>query len=110
MASLIGQRLGPYEIVTLLGQGGMATVYGARQPSMNRDVALKVIRPDLAATEEIIERFEREVQIGGKLRHPHIVKAFDCGREGGIVYLVMEYIPGGSLANLLQVGPLLSDL
>src|SRR6266849_1470909 len=98
---MIGQRLGQYEIIALLGQGGMATVYRARQVSVNRDVAIKVIRPDLAQTSEFLQRFRREAQMGASLSHPYIVKVFDFGETDDSVYLVMELLKGGSLAELL---------
>lgn len=110
MASLIGQRLGRYELIALLGRGGMGTVYAARQFSMSRDVAIKVIRSDLAELDEFNERFQREVHINARLSHPHILKVFDSGREGSITYLVMELVSGGSLADMLAAGPMMSEL
>src|SRR5262245_47877245 len=109
MANLIGQRLGQYEIVSLLGRGGMATVYRARQPSMKRDVAVKVIKPDLLEMGDFVARFEREAQTIASLSHPHIIKVFEYGQQGDLVYLVMELLTGGSLAELLQPGPLALD-
>src|SRR5258708_27222370 len=103
---MIGQRLGQYEIIALLGQGGMATVYRARQVSVNRDVAIKVIRPDLAQTSEFLERFRREAQMVASLSHPFILKVFDFGQTEDSVYLVMELLKGGSLAELLAKEPL----
>ncbi len=109
MSSLIGQRLGQYEIVSLLGAGGMAYVYRARQTSIKRDVAVKVIKADLTDTPEsamFLTRFEREAQAVASLSHPHILKIFDYGQESGRVYLVMELLTGGSLANLIRQRPL----
>src|SRR2546423_6453969 len=110
MASLIGQRLGQYEIVALLGEGGMATVYGARQPSMQRDVAIKVVKTNLPESGDWVRRFEHEMLISASLSHPHILKIFDYGRQDDIVYLVMELISGGSLAELLRRGPLAPEV
>jgi serine/threonine kinase PknH len=110
MASLIGQRLGQYELIALLGRGGMGTVYAARQFSMGRDVTLKVIRSDLAELDKFNERFEREVHINARLSHPHILKVFDSGREGSLTYLVMELVSGGNLADMLNIGPTISEL
>src|SRR4051812_41022664 len=84
----------------------MATVYRTRQVSMNRDVALKVIRPDLANTSEFMARFEREAQTIASLSHPFILKVFDYGKQGDLVYLVMELLPGGSLADMIDKGPM----
>ncbi|MEP7289015.1 MAG: protein kinase [Chloroflexota bacterium] len=104
--NLIGQRLGQYEIVALLGKGGMATVYRARQTSVNRDVAIKVIKPELTAASEFLTRFEREAQTVASFSHPHILKVFDYGQHEGLVYLVMELMTGGSLSDLLSKGPI----
>src|SRR5512142_1952108 len=112
MASLIGQRLGQYEITALIGKGGMATVYRARQASINRDVAIKVIRPDLVESGDFLTRFQREAQAVASLSHPFILKVFDYGHEGGMAYLVMELLKGGSLADLMSStnGPLPLDV
>src|SRR5579859_5231246 len=111
MSNLIGQRLGQYEIISLLGRGGMATVYRARQSSVNREVAVKIITPELASGgPDFVTRFEREAQTVANLSHPHILRVFDYGREGSMVYLAMELLRGGSLADLVSKGPLpLSD-
>ncbi|MFQ3535516.1 MAG: protein kinase [Aggregatilineales bacterium] len=104
MANLIGQTLGQYHVTVLLGKGGMAAVYRARQASVNRDVAIKVIKPDLVESEEFKVRFSREAQVIAALSHPHILKVFDYGQHGDVVYLVMELLNGGSLADLLRKG------
>jgi serine/threonine-protein kinase len=107
MDNLIGQRLGQYEILSRIGSGGMATVYRARQLSVDRDVALKIIRPDLSEDNDFAERFQREARTIASLSHLHIVKVFDYGREQGLTYLVMELFEGGSLSRLIrQLGPL----
>ncbi|HRE48921.1 MAG TPA: serine/threonine-protein kinase [Aggregatilineales bacterium] len=102
MDSLIGKRLGQYEIISRLGAGGMATVYRARQASVERDVAIKIIRSDMMNDPVFAERFRREANTIAKLSHPHIVKVFDYGSEGDLAYLVMELLEGGSLARLLR--------
>ncbi len=106
MADLIGQRIGQHEIVALLGEGGMAAVYRARQPSMGRDVAVKVIESKLARNPEFVKRFEREARTVAALSHPFILKVFDYGQQGDLVYLVMELLNGGSLAELIRHEPL----
>jgi serine/threonine protein kinase/Tol biopolymer transport system component len=109
MANLIGQKLGQYEIISLLGKGGMATVYRARQSNINRDVAFKVIRPDLADAGDFIKRFEREAQTIASLSHLHILKVFEYGQHGDLVYLVMELLTGGSLSDMIRRGALPPD-
>ncbi len=106
MANLIGKRLDKYEIVALLGEGGMSAVYRARQPSIRRDVAIKVIKHSLVEKAEFIKRFEREAQTVALLSHPFILKIFDYGEYEDLVYLVMELLSGGSLADLIRKGPL----
>ena len=106
MADLTGQHLGNYEIVALLSRGGMAAVYRARQQSVGRDVAIKVISAQLAEIDEFVERFEREARTIASLSHAHIVKIFDYGQHGDVVYLVMELLEGGSLADLIAKGAL----
>lgn len=101
-----GSRLGHYELVEVLGQGGMATVYRARQLDLKREVALKVIKPGEAGTEEFLKRFKREIETISSLNHRHIVPVFDHGQYEGVVYLVMKLLVGGSLCNLIQQGPL----
>lgn len=102
MDLLVGKRLGQYEILDKLGSGGMATVYRAKQISVNRDVAVKVIRPDLASTEGFLERFEREAKVIAALSHPYILKVFDYGQDSGYTYIVIELQSGGSLAGLIR--------
>lgn len=106
MASLVGERLGSYEITGVLGHGGMATVYSAWQIAMSRDVAIKVLRSDLSKDPDFIAHFEREMLITASLSHPHILKVFDYGHKNALVYLVMELIAGGSLAQRLHEKPL----
>lgn len=101
MADLIGQRLGQYEIIASIGAGGMATVYRARQLNIRREVAIKVIKSDLAASADFIRRFEREAETIAGLSHPHILKLFEYGEQGGVLYLVMELLSGGSLSELI---------
>jgi eukaryotic-like serine/threonine-protein kinase len=104
MADLIGTRIGNYEIISLLGKGGMAVVYRARQLNIRRDVAIKVIRTDLRETDDFAKRFEREAHTSAGLDHPHILKVFDYGQQNDMVYLVMELKTGGSLAELMKQG------
>nr|MBA3874478.1 protein kinase [Anaerolineae bacterium] len=106
MADLIGHRLGQYEILSVLGQGGMATVYRARQMTVNREVALKVIKPDMSSAESFPARFSREAEMIARLSHPNILKLFDYGQEGEITFLVMELLAGGTLHDMLKQGAL----
>ncbi len=102
MASLIGQKLGQYEVTELLGQGGMATVYKAHQASIDRYVAIKVLPPHAALDEQFIERFQLEAKTIGSLQHPHILPLYDYGTQDDILYLVMAYVSGGSLEDILE--------
>ncbi|WP_119067743.1 serine/threonine protein kinase [Aggregatilinea lenta] len=103
---LIGARLGQYEIKSVLGRGGMAMVYLARQTSMDRDVAIKVMARELADDEQFVQRFEHEAQVIARLQHPHILPVIDFGREGKSIYIVMRLVRGGSLDDRLRGGPL----
>src|SRR5258708_4043661 len=100
--TLIGQRLGNYEITAKLGAGGMATVYRARQTNIKREVAVKVIKSELAESPDYIRRFEREAETIGTLDHPHILKVFDYGEHEDLIYLVMELKTGGTLDRLIR--------
>jgi tRNA A-37 threonylcarbamoyl transferase component Bud32/glycine cleavage system H lipoate-binding protein len=104
MSDLIGQSLGRYHILEKLGEGGMAVVYKAFDTRLERDVAVKVIRVDQfgpATLENVLQRFEREAKALAKLSHPNIVSVIDYGKQRGVPYLVMEYLPGGSLKGSL---------
>lgn len=94
---LIGRKLGKYEITELIGQGGMATVYKAFQPGVERDVAIKVMYPHLATSADFVSRFQREARSAGNLQHPHIVSVIDFDEEAGVHYLVLPFIQGGAL-------------
>ncbi len=96
-----------YRLIRELGSGGMGAVWLAQHTVMGRPVAVKVIRPDLLARPGAAERFLREVRAAARLSHPHIVAAFDAERAGDSHFLVMEFVPGESLADLLErAGPL----
>src|SRR3974377_1479260 len=98
MALLAGDRLGPYEIVSPLGAGGMGEVYKGRDTRLGRTVALKIIRKTDA---EAHQRFQREARAISSLNHPLICGLYDVGEQGGIDYLVMEYVEGQTLAARL---------
>ncbi|MFO1484540.1 MAG: WD40 repeat domain-containing serine/threonine-protein kinase [Verrucomicrobiaceae bacterium] len=92
------------DILELLGRGGMGAVYKARQPKLNRFVALKIIAGDAAADPHFAERFQREAQALAKLNHPNIVSVFDFGETGGLFYFLMEFVDGANLRTLMQSG------
>ncbi len=106
MAIIPGQRLGPYEILSAIGAGGMGEVYRARDNRLNRIVAIKIL-PDRHATKpELRERFDREARTVASLNHPHVCTLFDVGHQNGTDFLVMEYLEGETLAQRLTRGPL----
>jgi serine/threonine-protein kinase len=106
MPILPGRRLGPYEIISAIGAGGMGEVYKARDTRLDRIVAIKVLPAHLADRAELRERFEREAKTIASLNHPHICTLYDTGHQDEINYLVMEYIEGETLAQRLIKGPL----
>ncbi|HHY33424.1 MAG TPA: Stk1 family PASTA domain-containing Ser/Thr kinase [Firmicutes bacterium] len=96
-----------YRILSRVGEGGMAEVYRARDSVLNRIVAVKVLRPQFASDEEFVERFRREAQAAASLSHPNIVSIYDVGQDGDRYYIVMEYVSGKSLKDLIrEEGPL----
>jgi Tol biopolymer transport system component/tRNA A-37 threonylcarbamoyl transferase component Bud32 len=106
MSLSTGTRLGPYEIVELVGAGGMGEVYKARDPRLDRVVAVKVLPKHLSSSEEIRQRFEREAKAISQLSHPHVCALYDVGTHEGTEYLVMEFLEGETLADRLGRGPL----
>jgi len=101
-----GTHLGPYEIVALLGAGGMGEVYRARDSRLGRDVAIKILPAHVASTPGFRERFAREALAISAVEHPHICTVYDVGRDGGVDYLVMQYIDGETLAERIGRGPI----
>jgi serine/threonine protein kinase len=99
---LIGKTLGLFEIQEEIGRGGMATVYRARQLTMNRIVAVKVLPRNLLHDPSFYERFEREVEVISHLEHPHIVPIYEYGQSDGMPYIVMRYLGGGSLEGVIR--------
>ena len=98
-----GQRINDrYEIVKSIGEGGMANVYLARDLILNRDVAIKVLRGDLANDEKFVRRFQREALASSSLSHPNIVEMYDVGEDKGTYYIVMEYVDGKTLNQLIK--------
>src|SRR5215203_6169894 len=104
-----GARLGPYEIVSPAGAGGMGEVYRARDTRLDRTVALKVLPPDLTNDPAARQRFEREARAVAALSHPHICTLHDIGQQDGTDFLVMEYLDGETLAARLARGKLPLD-
>jgi Tol biopolymer transport system component len=101
-----GTHLGPYEVVGVIGAGGMGEVWRARDTRLSRDVAIKVIPAELQDSVRLEARFTREALAISQLEHPHICRLYDVGREGSTSYLVMELLDGESLADRLARGPL----
>src|SRR5450759_3894239 len=106
MALSAGAKLGPYEIVSPLGAGGMGEVYRARDTRLQRTVAIKVLLPQFSADAELKQRFEREARSISSLQHPHICTLHDVGEHEGVSFLVMELLEGETLAARLQRGPM----
>jgi eukaryotic-like serine/threonine-protein kinase len=103
-APLIGQQIPGYQLLDKLGQGSTGTVYKARQLSMNRLVAIKILHPRLAANPEFLKRLTREAHLAAKLSHNNVVQAIDVGSTGNLNYFVMEYIEGTTLKRELDAG------
>src|SRR5262249_48384573 len=110
MALTPGTRLGPYEILSPLGAGGMGEVYKARDTRLDRIVAVKVLPSKFSQSTELRQRFEREARAISQLTHPHICTLHDVGREGETEFLVMEFLEGETLAKRLVKGPIPIDL
>jgi uncharacterized protein YndB with AHSA1/START domain/tRNA A-37 threonylcarbamoyl transferase component Bud32 len=97
----LARQIPNLEVIELVGQGGMGVVYKGRQPLLDRHVAIKVLRPDFQADGEFQERFLREARTLARLRHPYIVTVFDIGKSEQLYYIVMEFVEGASLRQLL---------
>ncbi|HTO76031.1 MAG TPA: protein kinase [Thermoanaerobaculia bacterium] len=106
MTLAAGTKLGPYEILSPIGAGGMGEVYRARDTRLGRDVAVKVLPTAMSSSPELRQRLEREAKTISQLSHPHICTLFDVGHQDGTDYLVMEYLEGETLANRLGKGPM----
>src|SRR5512147_1328424 len=109
MASLEGQTLGQYRVIEQMGSGGMATVYKAYHPRLDRYVAIKMLHEAFQEDKNFLARFQREARIVAKLEHPHIVPVFDFSEASGQPYLVMRFIEGETLKARLSKGDLTLD-
>jgi serine/threonine-protein kinase len=103
--ALIGSKVGPYEVLALLGEGGMGRVYRARHESLGRDAALKVILSTTHVDPEDVRRFKREARLMSRLSHPNVVRLYDCGSAGDLPWIAMELIPGQDLKQRSLQGP-----
>src|SRR5215510_1345581 len=106
-----GARLGPYEIDSLISQGGMGQVYRGRDSRLRRSVAIKVLAPHLVKDADAIARFRREAETASALNHPNILTIYDIGEthlaEGAVVhYIAMEFVEGRTLRDAMKPGPL----
>src|SRR5260221_5520724 len=109
MNELAGQCLGGYQLEEEIGRGSMGLVYRGRQIVLGREVAVKVLSQTLARDASYVARFIREAQIIAGLNHPNIVQIFDAGQQNGLLYFVMEYVQGPTIASLLQIDDSLSQ-
>ena len=101
-----GNKLGPYEILSPIGAGGMGEVYKARDTRLDRSVAVKVLPEHIAKREDLRARFEREARAVASLNHPNICTLHDIGSQDGISYMVMELMEGETLAARIEKGPI----
>src|SRR5262249_23220753 len=102
----VGSRLGPYEVLSALGAGGMGEVYRARDPRLDREVAIKVLPEDRTADAERLRRFEQEAKAAGALNHPNLLSVFDAGQHEGAPFIVFERLDGATLRVRLDGHPL----
>src|SRR3982075_3083170 len=109
MALAVGARLGPYEIVSALGAGGMGEVYRARDTKLNRDVALKILPDAFASDPDRLARFTREAQTLAALNHPHVAHIHGLEESDGVRALVMELVEGEDLSQRIARGPIPID-
>src|SRR5438067_2215288 len=109
MGLITGTRLGPYEIVSALGAGGMGEVYRARDTKLNRDVAIKVLLPAVANDPDRLARFSREAQVLASLNHPNIAHIHGLEEADAVTALVMELVDGEDLAQRIARGPIPLD-
>lgn len=109
LTRLMNQQIPGYELLEKLGQGAMGTVWKARQESMNRLVAIKVLQSKLAANPEFLSRFTREAHVAAKLSHNNVVQAIDVGAAGKINYFVMEYVEGTTIKQELEKGKIYEE-
>src|SRR5580704_6139411 len=101
-----GSKLGPYEIQSSLGAGGMGEVYRARDPRLGREVAIKILPASFSSDRDRLQRFEQEARAAAALNHPNILAIFDIGSENGAPYVVSELLEGETLRDRLRTGPL----
>ncbi len=106
MALPAGRKLGPYEILSPIGAGGMGEVYKAKDTRLRRTVAVKVLPSHLSSDAERRGRFEREARAASALNHPNITTVYDIGQDEGTRYIVMEFVAGKTLRELVGDGPL----
>ena len=99
----VGARLGPYEIVSLLGSGGMGHVYRARDTELARFVAIKVLKETPTSSAKALSRLEREARLASSLNHPNIVTVYGIGRSEGMPYIAMRLIKGKTLSELIAL-------
>src|SRR6201993_2663710 len=105
MSLLPGTRLGPYEVLSPIGAGGMGLVYRARDKKLDRDVAIKVLPESVPSDPDTLARFEREAKAVAALSHPNILAIHDFGTQDGVAYAVMELLEGETLRGRLAAGP-----
>src|SRR5687767_2356697 len=98
-AEMVGQTVGEYELLEVIGRGGMSIVYRARQARIDRDVAVKLIVPPYSKHAKLVERFVRESQAVARLQHPHILPVLDVGTLGDQPFMVLAFLPGGTLTR-----------
>ena len=110
MALQTGTQLGPYEIISPIGAGGMGEVYRAKDTRLDREVAIKVLSAQLSKSDELRQRFEREAKAISNLTHPNICTLYDVGRQDGVDYLVMEYLEGETLSEQTIVSYIASGI
>jgi len=105
MENLSNTSLGQYQLIEEIGRGGMSHIYRAHQPSVKREVAIKILSPALQSDPSLVTRFNREVEVVAALQHPYIVPVYDFGEQSGLLYIAMAFVRGGTLGDLIQNSP-----